>query len=102
MESPFDDIAMARAVIEHYENMIECWKETLWGHMKCLEHAGDEEHSGEERYEVLVEETKGDWHDVDWAALVRKDEIQRELEGDVTSAMRYMKCLEDEDDESDS
>ena len=101
-ESPFDDIAKARAMIDHYETMIDGWKEEVRIEMANLEYAGDEEHSGEERYEALVEKTKGDWYSVDWSALVPRDAMKYSLEMDVKSALRFMKCLGDEDDESDS
>ena len=100
--SPFDDIAMARAIIDHYENMLDGWKETVRIEMANLEYAGDEEHTGEEIYEALVEKAKGDWYGVDWSALVPRDVMKRALEMDVKSALRFMKCLGDEDDESDS
>ena len=103
-ESPFDDIAMARAMIDHYENMIDGWKETVRIEMANLEYAGDEEEglTGEEIYEALVEKTKGNWYSVDWSALVPRDVMKYSLEMDVKSALRFMKCLGEGDDESNS
>lgn len=104
LDTPFDEIALAKAIIKHYERMIDGWEDTLRTSMGMLVHEGDsqEELSGEEVYDILVEQSRDKWGRINWSTLVPRDTMQRWLDRDMNAAMRYIKFLHEEDEDNES